>query len=122
MVPAAPALPFCPTPLVRLLWGSRSIRRTRRSATASDAARLIAVVVLPTPPFWLATATILAIRSLYTAIYSHNHILGLMPIKSGALAQVRPAREDTVGSVLTSTALFHVEQWFQNAQASCPTR
>jgi hypothetical protein len=26
------------------------------SAAASDAAKLMAVVVLPTPPFWLATA------------------------------------------------------------------
>ncbi len=31
----------------------------RRSLAASEAARLIAVVVLPTPPFWLATAMIL---------------------------------------------------------------
>ena len=29
-------------------------------ALASPAARLIAVVVLPTPPFWLATLMILA--------------------------------------------------------------
>ena len=28
-----------------------------RPASASDVARLMAVVVLPTPPFWLATAT-----------------------------------------------------------------
>src|SRR5271165_5394169 len=32
------------------------------SAAAIEAARLMAVVVLPTPPFWLATAIILAIR------------------------------------------------------------
>ena len=30
-------------------------------ASASEAARLMAVVVLPTPPFWLATAIILPI-------------------------------------------------------------
>src|SRR5579862_7039425 len=59
MVPAAATLPFRPTPLVRLPCGSMSTRRTRRSAKANEAARLIAVVVLPTPPFWLATAMIL---------------------------------------------------------------
>src|SRR5262245_59970868 len=36
-----------------------STSRVRRSATASDAARLTAVVVLPTPPFWFVTAMIL---------------------------------------------------------------
>jgi len=56
MVPAAAVLPFCPTPLVRLPCGSTSTSRTRWSTSASEAARLIVVVVLPTPPFWLATA------------------------------------------------------------------
>ena len=45
---------------MRLPCGSTSTSRTRRSASASEAARLMAVVVLPTPPFWLATATIFA--------------------------------------------------------------
>src|SRR5687768_10297303 len=31
------------------------MRRTRCSAAAREAARLMAVVVLPTPPFWLAS-------------------------------------------------------------------
>src|SRR5207249_10827289 len=39
-----------------------SIRRTLRSARASAAARFTAVVVLPTPPFWFATAMILPTR------------------------------------------------------------
>src|ERR1022692_749195 len=34
--------------------GSRSTTSTRDPCCASDAARLTAVVVLPTPPFWLA--------------------------------------------------------------------
>ena len=37
-------------------WGSRSTRRVGRSATASALARLTAVVVFPTPPFWFTTA------------------------------------------------------------------
>src|SRR5439155_27063368 len=49
------------TPLVRFPCGSTSTRRTRRSPRASEAARLIVVVVLPTPPFWLTTAMILPI-------------------------------------------------------------
>ena len=36
---------------------------TRRWLAASEAARLTAVVVLPTPPFWFATAMIRIIRS-----------------------------------------------------------
>ena len=71
-VPAADAIPFCPTPLVRLPCGSTSTRRTRRSANASAAARLIVVVVLPTPPFWFATATILAILGLFTNRTEHS--------------------------------------------------
>src|SRR5271156_4048060 len=45
-----------PSPVLALPWGSRSIRSTRFSIAASAVARLIAVVVLPTPPFWLAIA------------------------------------------------------------------
>src|SRR5882724_9047967 len=50
-----------PIPLVALPWGSASTSKVRRSAMASEAARLTAVVVLPTPPFWFAIETILAI-------------------------------------------------------------
>src|SRR4030065_957634 len=45
-----------PIPDVAFAWGSRSTRRVRVSITAREAARLTAVVVFPTPPFWLATA------------------------------------------------------------------
>jgi ABC-type dipeptide/oligopeptide/nickel transport system permease component len=45
--------------MVALPWGSMSTSSTRRFIDASDAARLTAVVVLPTPPFWLAIAMIL---------------------------------------------------------------
>ena len=47
-----------PQPMVALPCGSRSISSTRRWVAASEAARLTAVVVFPTPPFWLATAMI----------------------------------------------------------------
>ena len=37
------------------------------SRTARDAARLMAVVVFPTPPFWLAIAMTFPISSIYLA-------------------------------------------------------
>src|ERR1044071_5402889 len=45
-----------PSPVLALPCGSRSIIRTRSPTAANAVARLIAVVVLPTPPFWLAIA------------------------------------------------------------------
>src|SRR6185295_5503509 len=57
MVPAGAVWPFRPTPLVKFACGSRSTSRTRFPDSARDVARLIAVVVFATPPFWLATAT-----------------------------------------------------------------
>src|SRR6266849_6650692 len=45
-----------PRPLVEFDCGSQSTSSVLTSAAAREAARLMAVVVLPTPPFWLATA------------------------------------------------------------------
>src|SRR5579875_1119984 len=56
--PTRPASPDASSPEVVLPCGSRSISRTRNFWLAKATARLIAVVVLPTPPFWLAIATI----------------------------------------------------------------
>ena len=50
-----------------LAWGSRSTRSVGRSATARALARLTAVVVFPTPPFWFTTAMLrVAARSCST--------------------------------------------------------
>src|SRR5437660_11542355 len=46
-----------PSPTESAPWGSKSTSSTRRPTSASAAPRLIVVVVLPTPPFWLQTAT-----------------------------------------------------------------
>src|SRR4029077_9478059 len=46
-----------PSPVEALPCGSRSTIRTSSPMAASAVPRLIAVVVLPTPPFWLATAS-----------------------------------------------------------------
>src|SRR2546426_10824456 len=45
-----------PMPLVVLACGSMSTSKTLRPAAARYVARLMAVVVLPTPPFWFAIA------------------------------------------------------------------
>src|SRR3984885_7500859 len=45
-----------PRPPVVLAWGSQSINKVERPSRARAAAQLMAVVVLPTPPFWLTTA------------------------------------------------------------------
>src|SRR5476651_2437169 len=47
-----------PRPVEALPCGSRSINSTFSPTAASAVARLMAVVVLPTPPFWLAIAKI----------------------------------------------------------------
>src|ERR1035437_9261220 len=47
-----------PRPEVELACGSRSTRSTEWPISASAAPRLMAVVVLPTPPFWVTTAMI----------------------------------------------------------------
>ena len=45
-----------PSPEVAFACGSRSMTSARSPASARQAARLTAVVVLPTPPFWFAIA------------------------------------------------------------------
>src|SRR5579871_3366690 len=47
-----------PRPVLAFPCGSKSITSTRLWTAARAVARLIAVVVLPTPPFWFATARI----------------------------------------------------------------
>ena len=45
-----------PKPLVAFACGSRSITSTVLRIRANAAAKFTTVVVLPTPPFWFATA------------------------------------------------------------------
>src|SRR5471032_328706 len=46
---------WMPSPVEALPWGSMSITRIGSPTAARAVPRLMAVVVLPTPPFWLAT-------------------------------------------------------------------
>ena len=52
-----------PNPLVAFPCGSMSINNTLLPLCAKQALKLTAVVVLPTPPFWLAIDITLAIMS-----------------------------------------------------------
>ena len=54
-------VPWSRNEILLLAWGSRSMRSVLRPLMASAAARFTAVVVFPTPPFWLAMATIIGI-------------------------------------------------------------
>jgi len=51
-------------PEVALAWGSKSHSRTYRPSSWRAAVRLTAEEVLPTPPFWFTTASILPISYL----------------------------------------------------------
>src|SRR3712207_1379726 len=50
-----------PCDMVRFPWGSMSTHNTRCPSSAKAAARFNVVVVLATPPFWLAKAMTLAL-------------------------------------------------------------
>ena len=60
------ALLSMPRPVVALAWGSQSTSNVSFPAVARAAARLTAVVVLPTPPFWLAIQKIRLITNIFS--------------------------------------------------------
>src|SRR5918999_6450137 len=73
-----------PRPLVALPCGSMSTTRTRYPSLARNAAMLTTVVVLPTPPFWLATATV-------SATQPPRHVASTHSILPEIAARHRPA-------------------------------
>src|SRR5262245_50374174 len=116
MVPPGPRCPRRPTPLVMLPCGSRSTTRMRWSASARDAARLMAVVVFPTPPFWFVTAMMRPVTRLNLRL---GHSPALAFISGG---KQRKDSTDLRGGAshlslgtshlaLISTQMFHVEHW-----------
>src|SRR3954471_7128751 len=70
-------------PLVEFDCGSQSISRVFTSAAANDEARLMAVVVFPTPPFWLATAITRPIQFLE----NHRDERSIVRLNAGRNAQ-----------------------------------
>src|SRR6267154_27733 len=73
--------------MVALPCGSRSISSTRRRVAARDAARLTAVVVLPTPPFWFAMAMT---RFMGDSVLRHR--VGRAILAPGAFEDLRQPR------------------------------
>src|SRR5688572_16992612 len=84
-----------------------SMTSVLRSATARHAPRFIAVVVLPTPPFWLAIAM----------------IRPTCPSRSGELPRGRNITRAQLSSPANAEEMFHVEQrlcstWSRDALAA----
>src|SRR5690606_15840669 len=104
-------------PVEALPCGSESISSTFSPTAANAVPRLMAVVVLPTPPFWLATTSTRSGRSDFTgttqAPHAHDptpgvaergdHVRLVLPIAGGLLHvghDVLPLEEQARGSRL----------------------
>ena len=86
-----------PTPVVVFPCGSMSTSRTRKPIIARDAPRFTAVVLFPTPPFWL---TIAMIRAVACSHYRANAV----PLADDALCTLdEQVRSFRVGSSTTSS-------------------
>src|SRR5271154_6709845 len=83
---------------VAFAWESQSTRSVDCSAAARHAAKLTAVVVFPTPPFWFATAIIRAKPHSRHAQVS-KHSFGMQDVSRGA----RPRAVDIVKNVPRGT-------------------
>src|SRR3989304_1732954 len=90
-----------PSPVEALPCGSRSMTSTRSPIAASAVPRLIAVVVLPTPPFWLAIA------STRGALAGSVRSAGASAWESGSMV-VAPADGGRVGSAGHKDSGFRV--------------
>ena len=75
-----------PDPVVALACESMSIKRTFLLVAAREAAKFTAVVVFPTPPFWLATTKVIKV------IYYHFFV-GLISKKPVFFPRVWDAGE-----------------------------
>src|SRR5512134_1573175 len=74
-----------PMPVEALPCGSRSTSSTCLPQAARAVARLIAVVVLPTPPFWLAMARTRALRLKFAATAMGSTVLDMGEAEHGSL-------------------------------------
>ena len=84
-----------------LACGSASMMSTRLPSVASEAARLMDVVVFPTPPFWLAIAIILSI------VYSFYECKGITFHFNGKTKNGKTAGIVDNLPFLLITPLFH---------------
>src|SRR2546421_5791845 len=114
-----------PLPMVALPCGSRSMSSTRRLVAAREAARLTAVVVLPTPPFWFAMAMTRFMGRQCTSPPPRGRWMRLRPAPLGAQATrgLRPVeplarhlvRHRVRGAILAPRALEDLRQPRRNA-------
>src|SRR2546428_3041626 len=81
-----------PSPTVRFACGSRSMQRTSWPRAAKAPPRLMAHVVLPTPPFWFAIAMILPNRALLSQAPPEPASSAVLPTARGSARA--PARSD----------------------------
>src|SRR3954471_1354313 len=102
-----------PCDMVRLPWGSMSTHRTRWPFSAKAAARFSVVVVLATPPFWLANAMTFAFCSTeiarfpssccLPAVYSARHAV-VLPSDAGAYGRGRLGNGRSRRAAVVATA------------------
>src|SRR5882724_10507516 len=64
---------WMPRPVEALPCGSMSITKVGSPTAARAVPRFMAVVVLPTPPFWLATTRMRGLCDMRWAQLSHHH-------------------------------------------------
>src|SRR5262249_27682451 len=105
-----------PRPLAAFPWGSMSTSRMRLPSSAAQALRLIAVVVLPTPPFWLATAITLPMNRLHPCgvlvlVAGTNQRSQTKPVPHGGSTVFSPSFLRAGGLCVArgNRAMFHVK-------------
>src|ERR1700679_1738333 len=74
---------WTPSPEVALAWGSQSTRRIFKPSKAKQAARLMAVVVLPTPPFLFTITRILPM--VFQTIWKRSGVKVLDTVQNSAI-------------------------------------
>src|SRR5215467_192369 len=100
---------------VLLAWESQSTRRVGWPAAARQAERLTAVVVFPTPPFWLAIAMIRATKPSLPDTSENLAKPGsrMQDVSRGTIRSSGKLGPGTPGGIdggPVRTSLFHVEQ------------
>jgi hypothetical protein len=120
-----------PRPLVALACGSRSTSRTFFPSSARAALRLIEVVVLPTPPFWFATAIIFtrAVLGMERRVARGSCEGGrdsspvfVVPALAGMNGTAPEESAPPAGNIIKRAREFHREQRVQRKALSSATR
>src|ERR671916_546656 len=109
---------FCagiPRPTESAPWGSRSMSSTRRPYSVSAAPRLMVDVVLPTPPFWLHSATTRAGPCDFSGcgsgtIRGFRWFAGLVALASGPPGRGAHVVDSEEGGVLPVAHCRHAHQ------------